>query len=74
MTRDQLLAECVLSQNEAGFSVPDVGEFPCTECGAVGFNTGWGYQKHLCGGERVNDPEYSSECGASVSDVGGENG
>ncbi len=71
--RDRLLAECVASQTKANFPHPDARVFRCLECGADGFNTGWGYTKHVCGAEIMPDPEvpeFSNPCG-SIKEAGG---
>ena len=62
-----LLAECIISQQEAGFKrngkpLADLREANCYECAASGYNTGWGYFKFLCGMENCNGEEHAP-CG-----------
>ncbi len=58
-----LLAVCIASQQSAGFKTYlDLREVPCRDCGASGFNTGWGYWRHECGAEFLSDGEESEPC------------
>ena len=63
-----LLATCLISQQAAGFKdakgkpVADLREALCPQCSAPGFNTGWGYWKHICGAEICSDGEESVPC------------
>ncbi len=57
-----LLAECIADQQTAGFgNVLDLRQAPCPECGAPGFNSGWGFFRHTCGADVTNgeDPDCS---------------
>lgn len=62
----RLLAACIVHQQDAGFgAAADLRQATCPECGAPGFNTGWGYFAYECGAEILTDDEAtsSSPCG-----------
>lgn len=68
-----LLAACIVGQQSAGFGTAvDLRQAACPDCGSAGFNTGWGFFKHLCGAEVVNgeDGGMSEPCGATDADEG----
>jgi hypothetical protein len=57
------LAACIVNQQNAGFgSYLDVREMHCADCGASGFNTGWGFWEFACGLEVLTDGEPSVPC------------
>lgn len=59
-----LLAVSIASQQSAGFKeYLDLREVHCPDCGAAGFNTGWGYWHFVCGAEILSDGEPSEPCG-----------
>lgn len=64
----RLLASCIISQQNAGFKdakgkpVADMRVLRCANCGAHGYNTGWGYWKFECGAEQMPDGEPSRVC------------
>lgn len=64
----KLLATCIISQQAAGFRdkkdnpIADLRQSKCPDCGAPGFNTGWGYWMHACGAEILSDGEPSEPC------------
>lgn len=66
--RIALIAVCVVSQQAAGFrdgdgnAVVDLREVKCQECGAPGFNSGWGFWRFRCGAEIMTDGEPAEEC------------
>lgn len=58
-----LLAACIVNQQVAGFKKRvDLRQVSCVDCGAPGFNTGWGYWRYLCGAEILSDGEPSAPC------------
>lgn len=58
------LAAAVLNQQRAGFkSYVDTREAKCADCGASGFNTGWGFWHFACGMEILSDGEPGEPCG-----------
>ena len=58
------LAAAVLNQQRAGFkNYVDAREMKCADCGASGFNTGWGFWQFACGLEVMSDGEESDLCG-----------
>lgn len=58
------LAAAVLNQQRAGFkSYVDTREAKCADCGASGFNTGWGFWHFACGLEILSDGEPREPCG-----------
>lgn len=60
----RLLAQCVASQQAAGFkTLIDIRQIPCPICKAPGFNDGWGAWIYTCGAEIVGG-EISEPCGA----------
>lgn len=62
--RDALMAVCVALQQGAGFKTYiDLREPRCLDCGASGFNTGWGYFQYTCGLEVMSDGEPCAPCG-----------
>jgi len=70
--RLRLMAECVVTQQRAGFGdVLDLRQCPCPECGQPGFNTGLGYFRHTCGAEVTNgeDPDCSGCSVAAARDA-----
>lgn len=57
------LAACIVMQQGAGFrSVVDLREEHCPDCGASGFNTGWGVWRFACGAEIHPDGEPATLC------------
>lgn len=61
--RFAILATCILSQQSAGFrNVVDLREAKCEDCGASGFNSGWGYWLYACGAEVLTDGELGEPC------------
>lgn len=61
--RDALLAVCIAQQQAAGFGhVIDLRLAPCPDCKAPGFNTGWGFWRHVCGAEILSGGETSTAC------------
>lgn len=62
------LAYCIASQQGAGFmDFIDTRTAHCPECGAPGWNTGWGYFRHVCGAEigGGEDGVFLEPCGAT---------
>ena len=58
------LAASIVSQQAAGFgSYVDARETKCPDCGASGFNTGWGVWQFSCGGAIHTDGEPADPCG-----------
>ena len=58
------MAACVVNQQAAGFrDYIDLRQVPCPDCGGAGFNTGWGFFKHVCGAEILSDGEPAEPCG-----------
>jgi hypothetical protein len=58
-----LLAVCVAHQQKAGFrAYLDLRQASCPDCGAPGFNTGWGAWMHTCGSEWNGDGEQFEPC------------
>lgn len=56
--RFALLANCLISQQQAGFKdVADLRQLHCPDCGAAGFNTGWGNWQFTCGASWLTDGE-----------------
>ncbi len=63
-----LLAACIAEQQAAGFGdYLDLRRPSCQDCGAPGFNTGWGYWRFGCGAEVLSDGEPGEPCGGSDS-------
>ena len=55
------LAACVADQQRAGFKdLIDLREVQCPDCGAPGYNTGWGFFSYLCGAEAVGEDDFKS--------------
>ncbi len=68
-----VLAVCIANQQRAGFGAYlDVREVKCADCGASGFNTGWGFWRFSCGLEVMTDGEPSEPCGALGADASTE--
>ena len=58
-----ILAVCIASQQSANFGNHlDVRRTDCPDCGAPGFNGGWGALLFSCGAEIV-DGDMSESCG-----------
>lgn len=58
-----LFAVCIAHQQSAGFgNYIDAREFNCPECGAPGFNTGWGVIRYTCGAEYHSDGTPAERC------------
>lgn len=57
-----LLTECLDAQRKAGFKSEDRREAKCPDCGAVGFNTGWGYWHFTCSAEILTCGEIDVPC------------
>lgn len=63
-----LMAVCVRQQAAAGFrNLIDIRQAACPECGAPGFNTGWGIFAYTCGAETLTDEDggFAEPCGAA---------
>lgn len=59
-----LMAACIVNQQHAGFkNTVDLRQATCHDCGAAGFNTGWGFYKFACGAEVTSGGESSEPCG-----------
>lgn len=60
-----LFAVSISRQQMAGFgSYLDCRQVECPECGAPGFNSGWGFWAFACGGELLTDGEsWDEPCG-----------
>lgn len=51
----RILAVCIATQQRAGFrELLDMRLLKCPDCGAPGFNSGWGYWQFECGNEVLN--------------------
>jgi hypothetical protein len=48
-----LFEECLAAQKIAGFEQEDRRTANCPQCGAHGYNTGWGYWAFECGAEAL---------------------
>lgn len=60
-----LMAVCVATQQAAGFrEAIDLREVHCPDCGASGFNTGWGVWRFVCDAAIHSDGEPADPCGA----------
>jgi hypothetical protein len=57
-----LLDECLETQKAAGFPREDRRKIECRECGAPGFNSGWGYWRFECGAEILTDGTPDKDC------------
>lgn len=67
------LAAAVVNQQAAGFGeYIDTREVHCANCGASGFNTGWGYWHFSCGLELLSDGEGECSPCAAPPTTGGE--
>lgn len=70
------LAAAIANQQAANFGTYlDVRELNCADCGASGFNTGWGFWQFSCGLEVLSDGEVCCDCTRTPSQAattGGE--
>lgn len=57
----ELQQECIEAQKRAGFPAPDERVVKC-ECGAAGYNTGWGWWAFECGAEIISDGTVCEPC------------
>ena len=63
------LAVCVASQQAAGFkNYLDLRQSDCPDCGAPGFNSGWGVWLFACGAEIHSDGTPSEPCQSNARD------
>lgn len=63
-----LLAVCVVNQQRFTNTI-DLRQAKCLKCGAVGYNTGWGFWRFTCGAGIFPDGEFAAPCGATPGET-----